>query len=109
MTLEQDSLAFLERLEETTEEVEEIIAQLEFIDNGFAGCTFYVDVNATQKIRVSICLGFENETSFNSFDLPRLGPSISQSQLKLHLEILASEYGLGWENLEIVIEKYLLD
>ena len=32
MSLEQDTAAFLERLEETTEEVEGIIAQLDLID-----------------------------------------------------------------------------
>ena len=32
MTLEQDSAAFLERLDETTEEVEGIIAQLDLIN-----------------------------------------------------------------------------
>ena len=109
MSLEQDTAAFLERLEETTEEVEGIIAQLDLIDDAFAGCTFYTDISSTHHFRLNVWLGFENEKSFKCLDLSKLRTLILQSPLKLHIEILASEYGWSWNDIEFVLEKYIID
>ncbi len=109
MSYDKDILSFLERLEETTSEVEEMIAQLDLIDDTFVGCTFYVNNSSTHFFKLDVWLGFKNKQSFNFLDLTKLKTSIMQSPLKLHFEILASEYGWNWNNIEFVLEKYILE
>jgi len=109
MTLEKDIKGFRDRLEETKEEVEGIIAQLDLIDDTFSGCTFYTDISSTHHFKLNFWVGFENKKSFKSLDLSKLRKLILQSPLKLHIEILASEYELSWNDIEFVVEKYIID
>ena len=81
--------------------------QLDLIDDAFAGCTFYTDISSTHHFRLNVWLGFENEKSLKCLDLSKLRTLILQSPLKLHIEILASEYGWSWNDIEFVLEKYI--